>query len=285
MKKQSPENQTGSISDSPLGKPTTYDGDYDPTLLYSIPRESTREKFGLGKTLPFFGVDIWNAYELSWLNNRGKPQVGILTLTVSADSKNIVESKSLKLYLNSLSQTHLKNKNDLIGLLRKDLSDAFGSFVSITITPQDAFQNLIMEDLEGLLLDRLDIDADEYSPNPSLLRTDKEQPPVEEKLVSHLLRTNCPVTGQPDWASIQIEYDGFAINQEYLLKYIISYRTHNGFHEQCIEQIFLDILRECKPSRLAVYGRFTRRGGIDINPWRANFPTGQRPSNNRNARQ
>ena len=272
-------------ADSPLGKTASYEGDYNPALLFPIARETMREAFNLGKTSPFFGIDIWNAYELSWLNMRGKPQVALLSVLVPADSPNIVESKSFKLYLNSFSQTKVGGPEAMIELLRADLSAAFGAFVSVSLTPQDGFAALALGELDGLLLDRLDIDADEYTPNPSLLRTDTEEPPVEEKLVSHLVRTNCPVTGQPDWASVQIHYVGFAINQEYLLKYLISLRTHSGFHEQCIERIFLDILQQCKPTKLSVYGRFTRRGGLDINPWRTNFTIGGRPSNARNARQ
>lgn len=272
-------------ADSPLGKTVSYEGVYDPSLLFPIARQAMRSELELSQTLPFFGIDIWNAYELSWLNMRGKPQVALLNVTVPADSPNIVESKSFKLYLNSFSQTKVAGLDALRELLRADLSAAFGAFVSVTLTPQDAFQTLAFEELEGLLLDRLDIDADEYTPNPAMLRANTEEPPVEEKLVTHLLRTNCPVTGQPDWASVQIHYVGFAIDQEYLLKYLISFRTHSGFHEQCIERIFMDILRECKPTKLAVYGRFTRRGGVDINPWRTNFTIGGRPSNARNARQ
>ena len=275
-------NQPG---DSPLGKTVSYEGGYDPTLLFPIARQTMREELQLGKTLPFFGIDIWNAYELSWLNMRGKPQVAILSVTVPADSPNIVESKSFKLYLNSFSQTRVGGLEAMTELLRSDLSASFGASVSVKLTPQDAFATLAIEEMEGLLLDRLDIDAEEYTPNPSLLTTSNEVSPVEEKLVSHLLRTNCPVTGQPDWASLQIHYIGFPIDQEGLLKYLISFRTHNGFHEQCIEQIFRDILQQCKPTKLAVYGRYTRRGGLDINPWRTNFTIGGRPSNARNARQ
>jgi len=270
---------------SPLGKPTAYDSGYDPSLLFSIPRQNMREQLSVGSTMPFFGVDIWNAYELSWLNLRGKPQIAILAVTVPADSPNIVESKSFKLYLNSFSQAKLAGIEALRELLRADLSAGFGTSVQIALTPQDAFSTLRLEELEGLLLDRLDIDVNEYALNPALLTTTKDVPAVEEKLVSHLLRTNCPVTGQPDWGSVQIHYVGDPINQENLLKYLISFRNHNGFHEQCIERIFIDILQMCKPQKLAVYGRYTRRGGLDINPWRSNFTTIKRPSNTRNARQ
>ncbi len=272
-------------NDSPLGKQVSYGGEYDPSLLFPIARQSMREELGIGGTMPFFGIDIWNAYELSWLNLRGKPQVAIVAVTVPADSPNIIESKSFKLYLNSFSQTKLTGLDALRELLRNDLSTGFGATVNVVLTPQDAFSTINLGEMEGLLLDRLDIDVDEYSPNPSILKTSKDEPPVEETLVSHLLRTNCPVTGQPDWASVQIHYIGDPINQEGLLKYLISFRNHSGFHEQCIERIFIDILQQCKPQKLAVYGRYTRRGGLDINPWRSNFTTGQRPSNVRNARQ
>ena len=271
--------------DSPLGKPASYEGSYDPSLLYPIDRSQTREGLGLGKTVPFFGIDIWNAYELSWLNLRGKPQVGILNVTVPADSPNIIESKSFKLYLNSFGQAKLGGTDALCELLCADLSAGFGAPVQVSVILQDAFAAQKNEELDGLLLDRLDIDVDEYEPNLSFLKTSYDASPIEEKLVSHLLKSNCPVTGQPDWASLQIHYVGFPINQEGLLKYLISLRSASGFHEQCVENIFMDILRQCKPTKLAVYARFTRRGGIDINPWRSNFTTGQRPSNARNARQ
>ena len=272
-------------TDSPLGKQVSYDGGYDPSLLFPIARQSMREELGIGVTMPFFGIDIWNAYEVSWLNLRGKPQVAIVAVTVPADSPNIIESKSFKLYMNAISQTRLAGVDALRELLHADLSVGFGASVQVALTTQEAFSTIKLESLEGLLLDRLDVDVEEYAPNPSLLKATRNEPPVEEKLVSHLLRTNCPVTSQPDWASVQIHYIGDPINQEGLLKYLISFRNHSGFHEQCIERIFMDILQQCKPQKLAVYGRYTRRGGLDINPWRSNFTTGKRPSNIRNARQ
>ncbi len=271
--------------DSPLGKATSYDSGYDPSLLYSIERQQTRAELDIGATLPFFGMDIWNAYELSWLNMRGKPQVGIMTVMMPADSPNIIESKSFKLYLNSFSEEKIAGIEALSELLRADLSAACGASVQVKVTPQDEFSKLGMQELEGLLLDRLEIEVDEYAPNPALLSAARGESPIEEKLVSHLLKSTCPVTGQPDWASLQIHYIGSPIDQEGLLRYLISLRGHSGFHEQCIERIFLDILRECKPQKLAIYGRYTRRGGLDINPWRSNFTTGKRPPNARNARQ
>ncbi len=270
---------------SPLGKTSAYQSQYAPELLFPIPRLQKREEIGLGTgTLPFFGVDIWNAYELSWLNMRGKPQVAIATITAPADSPNIVESKSFKLYLNSFNQTRLAGLDALAELLRQDLSAAFGAPVHVTITTPDAFGSLAMGELEGSLLDRLDVEIDQYVPSPELLSANQTEAPVEETLVSHLLKSNCLVTGQPDWGTVQIRYVGPQIDQEGLLKYLIGFREHNEFHEQCVERIFMDVLRQCKPTKLAVYARYTRRGGLDINPWRANFSTGK-PSNLRTARQ
>ncbi|MBC7685877.1 MAG: NADPH-dependent 7-cyano-7-deazaguanine reductase QueF, partial [Bdellovibrionales bacterium] len=235
-------------------------------------------------TLPFFGVDIWNAYELSWLNMRGKPQVAIATISAPADSPNIIESKSFKLYLNSFNQTKLANPDALLALMRDDLSAGFGSQVHIALTEPDNFAKVKMGELDGVLLDRLDIDIDHYKPAPELLTSARNEAPVAETLVSHLLKSNCLVTGQPDWASVQIRYVGPQIEQEGLLRYLIGFREHNEFHEQCVERIFVDILRQCAPQKLAVYARYTRRGGLDINPWRSNFSGGP-PDNLRTARQ
>jgi 7-cyano-7-deazaguanine reductase len=270
---------------SPLGKPASYQAEYNPSLLFPIARDEKRKELGISGTLPFFGIDIWNAYELSWLNLRGKPQIAIATMTVPADSVNIVESKSFKLYLNSFNQTRLAGPDALLELLRADLSSAIGASVQINLILPDAFSTLKSEELDGLLLDRLDIEVSDYAPDLSLLKANHDEAPVEETLVSHLLKSNCLVTGQPDWGSVQIRYVGSAIDQEGLLKYLIGFRQHNEFHEQCVERIFMDILRQCKPQKLSVYARYTRRGGLDINPWRSNFTTGQRPSNSRNARQ
>jgi 7-cyano-7-deazaguanine reductase len=269
---------------SPLGKTSAYQTEYAPDLLFPIPRQEKRDELGLAGTLPFYGVDIWNAYELSWLNMRGKPQVAIAAITVPADSPNIIESKSFKLYLNSFNQTRLASSDALLALLRTDLSAGFGAPVHIVLTPQEGFGQLKMGELDGLLLDRLDVEIDSYSPAPALLRAAQDEAPVQETLVSHLLKSNCLVTGQPDWASVQIQYVGPQIEQEGLLKYLIGFREHNEFHEQCVERIFVDILRQCAPQKLAVYARYTRRGGLDINPWRSNFSSA-RPANLRTARQ
>jgi 7-cyano-7-deazaguanine reductase len=270
---------------SPLGKAVRYQSEYDPSQLFSIPRQDKRAELNIAGSLPFFGIDIWNAYEVSWLNMRGKPQIAIATIMVPADSPNIVESKSMKLYLNSFNQTRLGGHEALLELLRSDLSNGFGAPVQVSLTMPDAFAKLGIEELDGLLLDRLDIEVEDYAVDAGLLKADHQGSPVEETLVSHLLKSNCLVTGQPDWGSVQILYVGAPINQEGLLKYLIGFRNHDEFHEQCVERIFMDILRQCKPQKLAVYARYTRRGGIDINPWRSNFSTGKRPSNLRNARQ
>ena len=270
---------------SPLGKPSAYQTQYDPGLLFPIARQGKRDELGIGGTLPFFGVDIWNAYEISWLNLRGKPQIAIAAITVPADSANIVESKSFKLYLNSFNQTRLAGVDALLELLRADLSAGFGAPVQIKLTTPEAFHGVKIAEMEGLLLDRLDIEVDRYVPDPAQLTANLQEAPVEEVLLSNLLKSNCLVTGQPDWGSVQIHYVGPQIDQENLLRYLIGFREHNEFHEQCVERIFIDILRQCKPQKLAVYARYTRRGGLDINPWRSNFTTAKPPSNVRTARQ
>jgi 7-cyano-7-deazaguanine reductase len=269
---------------SPLGKSSAYETQYAPALLFPIARQQKRDELALTGTLPFFGVDIWNAYELSWLNLRGKPQVAIATITAPADSPNIIESKSFKLYLNSFNQTRLASADALLALLQKDLSAGFGAPVHIKLTAPDGFVDVRMGELDGVLLDRLDVEIDAYTPSPALLTAARDEAPVEEKLMSHLLKSNCLVTGQPDWASVQIHYVGDQINQEGLLKYLIGFREHDEFHEQCVERIFMDIWRQCAPQKLAVYARYTRRGGLDINPWRSNF-SGKPPPNLRTARQ
>jgi len=276
---------------SQLGKISAYETNYNPQLLFPIPRAEKRAEIGLqildGKAinLPFFGMDIWNAYEISWLNARGKPQVAIASIMAPADSPNIIESKSFKLYLNSFNQTRLADTEALTSLLQKDLSQGFGAPVQIKLSTPEEFQNCSFAELDGVLLDRLDIEVDHYSPIPEILKVDHEQAIVEERFVSHLLKSNCLVTGQPDWASVQIHYVGAPIDQEALLRYLIGFRNHNEFHEQCVERIFMDVLKQCKPQKLSVYARYTRRGGLDINPWRSNFSTAKMPSNQRNARQ
>lgn len=271
---------------SSLGKTVGYTDQYDPSLLFPIPRAQGRAELGLtsGAALPFFGADIWNAYELSWLNGRGKPVIAVLTLIVQADSPFIVESKSLKLYLGSFAQTRQDSVESLRDTLRRDIGAVCGGSVTVQLTLPHTFGELILDELSGTDLDRLDLDCDVYAPDASLLSARFDEAPVEETLVSNLLRSNCPVTGQPDWGSVQIRYSGPQIDQAGLLRYIVSFRQHTGFHEQCVEQIFLDLQRRCRPVKLAIYARYTRRGGLDINPFRTNFNMPV-PDNSRTARQ
>ena len=273
------------LTTSVLGKPVCYTTEYDPSLLFLIPRQIKRDEIGLIGDLPFMGADIWNAYEISWLNQRGKPQVAIATFIVPADTPNIIESKSFKLYLNSYNQTRLASHEVLVAQLCADVSAAVGGHVQVRLTLPDDFGALAMGELEGELLDRLDIEVDSYTPNPALLRLNTETEIVTQTYLSHLLKSNCLVTGQPDWATVQIHYVGASINAEGLLRYLIGFRNHNEFHEQCVERIFMDILHYCRPMKLSVYARYTRRGGLDINPWRTNFSVGGLPLNLRHARQ
>ncbi|ACC69561.1 NADPH-dependent 7-cyano-7-deazaguanine reductase QueF [Paraburkholderia phymatum] len=269
---------------SPLGKPSSYTEQYDASLLFPIARKNARDQIGIGATLPFFGTDIWNAYELSWLNARGKPQIAIATFYVPADSPNIVESKSFKLYLGSFAQSSFDSIDVVRDTIKRDVSAACGSSVSLHLYPPAEFSKLGLEEFEGTSLDRLDLDAEVYQPDASILKAALDEAPVEETLFSNLLKSNCPVTGQPDWGSVQIHYVGPQIDHAALLRYIISYRNHTGFHEQCVEKIFLDVMKVCQPVKLAVYARYTRRGGLDINPFRTNFNLPM-PDNLRTARQ
>jgi 7-cyano-7-deazaguanine reductase len=227
---------------------------------------------------------MWTAYELSWLNTRGKPQVAIAQCVVPADSLNIIESKSFKLYLNSFSGTRFSDSSAVHSVLMHDLSDAAGANVAVKLITSAQFDAQPLAELSGLSLDRLDIECDTFAPNANLLSAEHDEAPVEETLTSNLLKSNCPVTGQPDWGSVQISYTGAPINQEGLLKYIISFRNHQDFHEHCVERMFVDIMARCKPERLAIYARYTRRGGLDINPFRTSFPIAL-PTNVRTARQ
>jgi 7-cyano-7-deazaguanine reductase len=272
------------VEHSPLGKTVSYITEYDPSLLFPISRTGKRQEIGLGETLPFMGMDIWNGYELSWLNARGKPQVAIAVFNIPASSPNIIESKSFKLYLNSFNQTQLATREALQSLLQADLSAAAGASISVQLIGPEQFHQQRLAELDGYCIDNLDIEVDQYGPQAGLLKCDGGETTITESLTSNLLKSNCLVTGQPDWASIQISYTGKPINRESLLRYLISFRNHNEFHEQCVERIFVDILRDCAPMKLAVYARYTRRGGLDINPYRCNF-SGPLPSNLRGARQ
>lgn len=265
---------------SPLGREVPYPEHYDPTLLFPISRAEGRAKLALGGALAFTGVDVWNAYELSWLNPAGKPQVALAAITVPCESPAIVESKSFKLYLGSFSQTRLDGADAVRAAIVRDVSAACGAAVEVTLARADASEPA--GPLAGESLDALDIEIADYVPNPALLSAAGGV--VAESLVSELLRSLCPVTGQPDWASVQVRYRGPRIDRAGLLAYIVSFREHPDFHEHCVERMFVDILSRCRPERLSVYARYTRRGGLDINPFRTNWEKGA-PPNVRTARQ
>lgn len=266
-------------SENPLGKSSAYPTHYDASLLYAIPRQNKRHELGIQGTPIFTGADFWTGYELSWLNTRGKPQVGILQLRIPCESTHIVESKSLKLYLNSLNNTVFENTDAIRACIFHDINqliwqgiERIPSSASVEILLPEQFQTQKMAELDGLSLDRLDCDCTHYLPAPELLRIVPEAGNTTEILCSQLLKSNCLVTGQPDWASVQINYSGVQIDHEGLLRYIVSFRNHNEFHEQCVERIFMDIWQRCAPVKLSVYARYTRRGGLDINPFRTSHP-------------
>ena len=275
---------------SQLGKASAYADQYDPSLLFPIPRATKRAEIGISGSPPFLGADLWTAFELSWLNQRGKPQVALAHITVPCETPNIVESKSFKLYLNSFNNTRFANAEAVQARMRADISEAawrgaeHPGTVGVRLLLPEQFDREPVHELDGLSLDRLDIECTQYQPAPERLSANFDEAPVSEVLVSHLLKSNCLVTGQPDWGSLRIAYSGPQIDQEGLLQYIVSFRNHNEFHEQCVERIFMDLWTRCKPIKLEVYARYTRRGGLDINPWRTSHPM-QLPPNTRNARQ
>ena len=255
---------------SPLGKSSEYISTYPPSLLFPIPRAAKWAELGLSaETLPYKGVDFWNCFELSWLLPSGKPVVAIGEFSIPADSPNIIESKSFKLYLNSLNQTAFADTQSLEATLRTDLSFAAGKPVNVRIRSLADIEAEGVMALPGVCIDDLDINVSSYEhPRPELLRCDDSRV-VEESVHSHLLKSNCPVTSQPDWGSVVVEYRGAALDHASLLEYIVSFRQHSDFHEQCVERIFLDLQRLLKPEKLTVYARYVRRGGLDINPYRS----------------
>lgn len=254
-----------SPEDSLLGREVAYPSHYDASLLFPIPRVQARREIDIDDAaLPFIGHDRWHAYELSWLDAHGKPRAGTATFMVPCDSPNLVESKSLKLYLNSLNAERFRDDQEAFERIAADLSRTAGAAVTVTpgLPP-------LAEDHDDILLDELPITIDHYGPPTAGFLSCLPDEVVEETLVSHLLKSNCPVTGQPDWASVILRYRGPRIDREGLLRYLISYRDHAEFHEQCVERIFKDVLERCLPASLSVEARYTRRGGLDINPWRA----------------
>ncbi len=252
-----------------LGQKTEYKHSYEPELLQAVPRSLNRDDLELGDELPFVGCDVWTLYELSWLNQNGLPQVAIGDVTLPATSPNLVESKSFKLYLNSFNQTKFSSWDEVTRTLIKDLSACAGGDVKVEIHPVQAYSQQPIIDMKGECIDNQDIIIDDYEFDADYLQSSTLEENVSEALHSHLLKSNCLITNQPDWGSVEINYEGKKIDREKLLRYLISFRQHNEFHEQCVERIYTDIMKYCKPGSLTVYARYTRRGGLDINPFRS----------------
>lgn len=272
------------VENSPLGKASEYIDTYTPELLFPISRAAKWAELGLtAETLPYQGVDFWNCFELSWLLPSGKPVVAIGEFAIAADSPNIIESKSFKLYLNSLNQSVFASEAELLGVLRKDLSAAAGKPVGVRLRSLGEVVAEGLASLPGICIDELDVHISQYdAPQAGLLRCNPERI-VEQSLHSHLLKSNCPVTGQPDWGSVVVQYRGAELEPASLLAYLVSFRQHADFHEQCVERIFLDLKRVLQPESLTVYARYVRRGGLDINPYRSTAAI--EPDNRRLVRQ
>ena len=270
------------LARSPLGRPGTHPDQYSASLLYAVARAPQRAALGLADPLPFTGVDLWTAYELTWLDAAGKPQVALATLEVPAASPSIIESKSMKLYLGSFAQTRLGGMTEVAAIIEHDLANACGARVGVALRGASAFELQSIRELAGTSIDDLRVGCDAYDVEPALLSAQGNA--VEETLTSRLFRSVCPVTAQPDIASLQITYRGPRIDREGLLRYLVSYRCHAGFHEHCVERIFTDVAARCRTEQLTVLARFTRRGGLDINPFRTNAGAAI-PNNVRTARQ
>ncbi|MFQ6371283.1 NADPH-dependent 7-cyano-7-deazaguanine reductase QueF [Shewanella sp. YIC-542] len=281
---QTPYDNAEALSELTLGKNTRYQAQYAPQLLQAVPRQLNRDAIALSDPMPFHGADIWTAYELSWLNAKGKPMVAMAEFRLDAASKHLVESKSFKLYLNSFNQTKVDSISALQQMLQQDVSRCAEGDVTVNVIEPKQFASQRIVELPGICMDDLDIEVMDYAFNADWLHhsTDDKQL-VAETLNSNLLKSNCLITSQPDWGSVMIRYQGPKIDREKLLRYLISFRQHNEFHEQCVERIFTDLKRYCHCSKLTVYARYTRRGGLDINPFRSDFE--HLPENNRLARQ
>ncbi|MDI5987017.1 NADPH-dependent 7-cyano-7-deazaguanine reductase QueF [Halomonas sp. M4R5S39] len=261
------------LEHAPLGRESAYPERYDAGLLYPIARAANRAPLGIEEgALPFVGEDEWHAFEVSWLNARGKPVVAVARFRLPVDSPNLIESKSWKLYLNGFNQTRFDSRERVSDTLVADLSAAAGAPVSVELLDVDD-EALAPRRLPGESLDDLDIEVSDYTPSADHLKAGVEV--VEETLYSHLLKSNCPVTGQPDWGSVLIRYRGPKLDREGLLRYLIGYRQHQDFHEHCVEHIFTDLMARARPERLLVLARYVRRGGLDISPWRGT--PGERP--------
>jgi 7-cyano-7-deazaguanine reductase len=269
-------------SDTQLGRETRYSDQYDASLLGPIPRSKARDEESVDATA-FIGIDLWTAFEISWLNTEGLPQVAIGEFIFPCTSDAIIESKSFKLYLNSFNQSHFPSMQALSEVMRTDLSVASGSVVDVTLYQIGEYNGMKpIAEPDAVCLDQRPVATDVYQPDAGFLQADS-QVEADETLCSHLLRTNCPVTDQPDWASVYITYKGAQIDRDGLLKYLVSFRQHQDFHEQCVEKIFSDIMARCIPTELSVYARYMRRGGLDINPYRSTLH--QMPPDYRQVRQ
>ncbi|MCL1143395.1 NADPH-dependent 7-cyano-7-deazaguanine reductase QueF [Shewanella gaetbuli] len=278
-----PYNDAPALQGLTLGQSTEYQAEYDASLLQGVPRKLNRDAIALSGDLPFHGTDIWTAYELSWLNSKGKPMVALAEVHLDINSVNLIESKSFKLYLNSFNQTKFDSVEDVQNRLTQDLANCAQGDVSVSIIEPKHFTFERVVELPGTCIDDLDIEVDNYDFNPDYLQDSTEDKNVAETLNSNLLKSNCLITSQPDWGSVMIRYQGPKIDREKLLRYLISFRQHNEFHEQCIERIFVDLKRYCGCTKLTVYARYTRRGGLDINPYRSDFENP--PESHRLARQ
>ncbi|MGF1775498.1 NADPH-dependent 7-cyano-7-deazaguanine reductase QueF [Vibrio nomapromontoriensis] len=257
------------LSGLTLGQKTDYANQYDPSLLQPVPRSLNRDDLELGNELPFKGCDIWTLYEISWLNSKGLPQVAIGEAYIPATSANLIESKSFKLYLNSYNQTRFASWDEVQHLIQSDLSNCAGEEVTLKLIPVKDYEQSVIVGMAGDCIDEQDIEINSYEFDANLLQHATSDVIVEEALHSHLLKSNCLITNQPDWGSVEIQYHGPKIDREALLRYLVSFREHNEFHEQCVERIYTDIMSYCRPSSLTVYARYTRRGGLDINPYRS----------------
>ena len=276
--------QDKSLSALKLGQNTEYKSQYDASLLQPVPRRLNREGLGIVEQQPFNqGADVWTCYELSWLNSNGLPQVAIADVEIDFKSENLIESKSFKLYLNSFNQTKFASIKEVEETIAKDLNQCASGQVSVKIHKLADYTNQPIMNFAGECIDEQEIQIDSYAFSNQYLENVAEGEIVEETLVSHLLKSNCLITSQPDWGSVQIHYIGKQLNREKLLRYLVSFREHNEFHEQCVERIFTDLMQFAKPEKLTVYARYTRRGGLDINPFRSNFESV--PANLRMARQ
>lgn len=272
------------LKDLKLGQKTEYKAEYDCSLLQPVPRALNRDSLGITEKQPFTqGCDIWTAYEISWLNPKGLPQVAIADVEIDFRSLNLIESKSFKLYLNSFNQTQFASFDEVQRIIQQDLSDCAKGDVKVRLNSLAFYDDQPIARLQGECIDEQAIEIQNYGFNSALLENCTHENLVEETLVSHLLKSNCLITSQPDWGSVQIHYVGKQIDREKLLRYIVSFRQHNEFHEQCVERIFCDLMKFAQPQKLTVYARYTRRGGLDINPFRSNFESA--PANLRLARQ